>query len=73
MEVRDLDRVMSKTELNALTKLFLRRVRKAIDAGDVSGFAINKSRWSVSVMDRTGFCCTYTFTFRKEHGEEAGH
>ncbi len=71
MDTRDLDRVISKTELSPLVKVFLRRVRKAIDSGDVKSFTVNKSSWSISVMDYYGFCCTYVFTFRKENGEKA--
>lgn len=70
MESKDLDRVVSKTELSPLVKIFLRRVRRAVDAGDVEGFRIDKSSWSVSVMDRTGFSCTYVFKLRKANGDD---
>jgi len=70
VDVRDLDRAVSRTELSPLVKLFLRRVRRAIDRGDVEGFTITKSAWSVSVMDTTGFCCTYVFALRKENGND---
>lgn len=70
MESRDLDKVVSKTELSPLVKVFLRRVRKAIDSGDVDGFRMDKSSWSISVMDHTGFSCTYVFKLRKENGDD---
>lgn len=70
MEASDLDRVVSKTELSPLTKIFLRRVRRAIAAGDVEGFRMNKSSWSIRVMDRTGFSCTYVFNLRKANGDD---
>ena len=41
MDTRDLDRMVTKTELNPFVKMALRRVRKAIEAGEVTEFSIS--------------------------------
>jgi hypothetical protein len=69
MNTRDLDRLVAKTELNQFVKLALRRVRKAIIAGDVAGFSIDKHKWSVRVVDPAGLSCTWTFSLREKNEE----
>lgn len=68
MDSRDLDRLMSQTELNPLAKQALRHVRKAIAEGDVEGFSINRNSWSVKVGNPKGLACTWTFYLRKPNG-----
>lgn len=64
MEIRDLDRLVTQTELSPLVKMALRRVRRAIAEGEVTGFYISKHKWSVRVADRNGLSCTWTFTMK---------
>lgn len=66
MDTRELDRLVSKTELNPLVKVALRRVRRAIERGDVTGFNMSKNSWSVQVANPQGLSCTWTFYIRKE-------
>jgi hypothetical protein len=66
MNTRELDRLVSKTELSPLVKVALRRVRRAIERGDVSGFTMSKNSWSVRVYDPNGLSCTWTFYLRKD-------
>jgi hypothetical protein len=66
MNIRDLDRLVTKTELNPLVKLALRRVRRAIEAGSVEGFSISKNSWSARVKDPAGLSVTWTFYMRKD-------
>ena len=68
MDTRDLDRLISKTELNPFVKIALRRVRKAIETGNVTGFSISKHSWSVRVADPKGLSCTWTFTLKDDNG-----
>lgn len=68
MDTRDLDRLVTKTELSPLVKVALRRVRKAIEAGEVESFQIDKYKWSVRVSNPKGLSCTWTFTMRKPDG-----
>lgn len=66
MDTRELDRLVSKTELNPLVKVALRRVRRAIERGDVSGLSMSKNSWSVRVAEPNGLACTWTFYIRKD-------
>jgi hypothetical protein len=66
MNTRELDRLVSKTELSPLVKVALRRVRRALERGDVTGLTVNKNSWSVRVADPAGLSCTWTFYLRKE-------
>lgn len=68
MDTRDLDRLVSKTELSPFVKIALRRVRKAIETGNVTGFQISKHSWSVRVADPKGLSCTWTFTLKDDNG-----
>lgn len=70
MDTRDLDRLVTKTELNPFVKMALRRVRKAIETGNVTGFRINKNSWSVKVADPKGLSCTWTFTLKDDNGSK---
>lgn len=70
MDTRDLDRLVTKTELNPLAKMALRRVRKAIEQGDVTGFSISKKSWSVRVADPKGLSCTWVFTLKDTDGND---
>lgn len=70
MDTRDLDRLVSRTELSPLVKIALRRVRKAIDAGEVESFSISKNSWSVRVANPKGLSCTWTFYLRKPDGSK---
>ena len=73
MDTRDLDRLISKTELNPFVKLALRRVRRAISQGDVTGFSISKHSWSVKVADPKGLECTWVFTLKDDNGNTQDH
>lgn len=66
MDTRELDRLVSKTELSPLVKMALRRVRRAIERGDVAGFTMTRNSWSVRVYDPNGLSCTWTFYLRKD-------
>lgn len=68
MDTRDLDRLVTKTELNPFVKMALRRVRRAVEEGNVTGFYISKHSWSVRVADPKGLSCTWTFTLKDDNG-----
>lgn len=70
MDTRDLDRMVTKTELNPFVKMALRRVRRAVETGNVTGFTINKNSWSVKVADPRGLSCTWTFTLKEDNGSK---
>lgn len=68
MDSRDLDRLVTKTELSPFVKIALRHVRKAIAQGEVTGFSISRKSWSVRVADPKGLSCTWTFTLKDDNG-----
>jgi hypothetical protein len=65
MDTRDLDRLVTQTELSPLVKVALRRVRRAISEGNVESFSVSKHSWSVRVSNPRGLSCTWTFYLRK--------
>jgi hypothetical protein len=71
VNTRDLDRLVSQTELNPFVKLALRRVRKAIEQGEVTGFSISKRSWSVKVANPQGLECTWVFTMKDKNGDSS--
>ena len=64
MDTRELDRLVTRTELNQFAKMALRRLRKNIEAGNVTGYSTSKHSWSVRVADPKGLECTWTFTIK---------
>ncbi len=68
MTTSQLDRLVSKTELNPFVKAALRKVRKAIETGDVTGYSVSKHSWSVRVANPNGLSCTWTFTMKDSNG-----
>lgn len=61
MNTRDLDRLVSKTMLTPVSKVALRRVRKAAMSGRVEGPFLSNYAWSVNVDDKR-----FTFSLRRE-------
>jgi hypothetical protein len=70
MDTRDLDRLVTKTELSPFVKIALRRLRKNIEAGNVTGYSLTKKSWSVKVADPKGLSCTWTFTMKDDNGSK---
>jgi len=77
MDTRELDRLVSKTELNPVSKALLRKVRKASLKGQVLGPFMSKYEWSV-VVDGVAGNSGAKLTFKmkrvngsKENSEEA--
>lgn len=68
MDTRDLDRLVTQTELNPFVKIALRRLRKNIETGNVTGYSTTKHSWSVKVADPKGLECTWTFTLKDNDG-----
>ena len=66
MTVRDLDRLVSKTELTPLTKTALRGVRKAIMSGRTGNAEIGHASWSVEVQSLNGTPLRIRFSFKRD-------
>lgn len=69
MDIRELDRLVSKTELTPTSKLMLRRVRRSVMSGRVQGHPqVGKYNWSI-VVDDIGGGAKVTFTLRRANDE----
>lgn len=65
LTVRELDRLVSKTELDPTTKLLLRHVRKAVINGRAGVAEVREYSWTVPVEgDGTPF--RFQFRMRRE-------
>lgn len=66
MTVRDLDRLISKTELNPASKTVLRSVRKALSSGRVGNTAVGRASWSIEVQSLEGTPLRIRFSFKRD-------
>lgn len=66
MTIRDLDRLVSKTEMTPLTKRGLRFVRKAVMSGHIADIHQNSGFWSVSMDSDGGSQVTMSFSFKRD-------
>ena len=64
MNIRELDRLVSKTEMDSTTKLLLRHVRKAIYNGRTGEAEVREYSWSVPV-DGDGTPMRFHFKMRR--------
>jgi hypothetical protein len=64
--VRELDRLVSKTELNPLSKKTLRSVRKAVLSGTVGNAEVGTASWSVEIDSDAGSPMRIRFSFKKD-------
>lgn len=66
MTVQDLDKLVSKTELNPVSKIALRSVRKAMMTGRCGDAVIGRGSWSISMDTDGGSQVTMSFSFKRE-------
>ena len=66
MDVRTLDRLVSKTELNPTSKMLLKVVRKSVMKGKVKGPLMSDYHWTVLVQDFGGQSAKMTFKLKQE-------
>jgi hypothetical protein len=65
MTVQDLDRLVTKTELNPVTKKALRAVRTAVMSGSVGEPEVNQLHWSIQMQTDGDYPARMTFSFRR--------
>ena len=63
--IRDLDRLVSKTELTPVTKTALRGVRRAIISGYAEDPTEGKANWSIEILSKGGRTVRFRFSFKK--------
>jgi hypothetical protein len=66
MTVRELDKLVSKTELTPVSKKALKGVRRAVMSGRSGNPDIGSARWSVSVMSLNGTTLKFSFSFKRD-------
>lgn len=66
MTIRDLDRLVSKTEMTPLSKTMLKRVRKAVMSGQSVDAQKRKGTWTVAMDSDGGSQVTMSFSFKRE-------
>lgn len=65
MEHSDLDRLVTKTELNPTVKRALRGVRKAVVSGRCGDPDIGEGQWSIAIESDGGTPIKMTFSFKR--------
>ena len=65
MEVNDLDRLVSKTEMNDITKAAIRTVRKAVMSGAAGDPQVGEAVWSIAIDTSAGRQVKMSFNFKR--------
>jgi hypothetical protein len=63
--IQQLDRLITSTQLDPVSKSLLRRVRKSVQSGTVGDAVVGKARWSVSIESEAGQPIKMNFSFRR--------
>jgi hypothetical protein len=66
MTVRELDRLVTRTEMTPISKRALRNVRQAVISGRSGNALIGQYSWSVGVDTEDGQAVRTTFSFKRE-------
>lgn len=66
MTLADLDRLASKTEMNALSRAALRTVRKAIMTGRCGDAKVGSGTWSIAIDTDAGRQVKMSFSFKRD-------
>lgn len=65
MTVRELDRLVTKTQLSPVSKKALRFVRKAVVSGTCGDASVGHASWSVSIDSTEGTPVRMSFSFKR--------
>lgn len=65
MTIRELDRLVSRTELSPASKQALREVRQGIMSGRVGDPKVGQADWEVGMFSRGGSDLRFRFSFKK--------
>lgn len=65
MEIKDLDRLVSKTHLTPVSKQALREVRKAVVSGRSTDPEVGEVEWQIGIMTRGGSSARFRFSMKK--------
>jgi hypothetical protein len=65
MTKQDLDRLITKTELNPVSKKALRNVREAMLTGKVGNPRVGEASWSISIQTDGDYPAVMTFAMKR--------
>ena len=65
LAIRDLDRLVSKTELTPVSKRALKEVRRAVVTGYASDPVSGKAQWRIGISTSHGQVVHFSFSFKK--------
>jgi hypothetical protein len=66
MTLKELDRLVTRTDINETSKKALRHVRSAIISGKCSDPMLGSGAWSVAIESEHGNSVKVSFSFRKD-------
>ena len=66
MTVRELDRLVTKTEMTPLSKKGLRHVRRAVMTGKTGDPEIGSASWSIALDSYSGTGMRVSFSFKRD-------
>lgn len=72
MTIRELDRLVSKTDINPQAKTGLKAVRKAVMSGRCGDARVGTGTWSVSMTSIGGSPVTMSFAFKRDSNGRRG-
>jgi len=65
MTVRDLDRLVSKTDMNDVSKEALKVVRRAVLSGRCGDAEVGSGAWSIEIDTEFGRAVRMSFSFKR--------
>lgn len=65
VDTKELDRLVSKTELSPISKQALREVRKAVVSGRATDPKVGDVDWEVGIVTRGGSSMVFRFSMKK--------
>ena len=66
MTLKELDRLITKTDMNEVSKKAMRYVRSAVEHGKCGPLKLKPDAWSVVLENEYGNQLTMSFSFRKD-------
>ncbi len=63
--IKDLDRLVSKTNLTPVSKQALREVRKAVISHRAGDATVGESEWKIEIETRGGSTARFRFSMKK--------
>jgi hypothetical protein len=66
MTIRDLDRLVSKTEMTPASKTALKAVRRAVMSGRCGNAEVGTGNWSITLDTDAGYGVKMNFSFKRD-------